>query len=97
MLFVILSENVKQLNYSFREKKHITNLKTSTIVFITTSLKGDQGFFLNNQKEYSFPRLLQTQFEAKFNVFNFSIDGYAEYVANMLALPVKAKFGENRR
>ena len=45
MLFVILSENVKQLNYSFREKKHITNLKTSTIVFITTSLKGDQGFF----------------------------------------------------
>ena len=45
MLFVILSENVKQLNYSFREKKHITNLKTSTTVFITTSLKGDQGFF----------------------------------------------------
>ena len=45
MLFVILSENVKQLNYFFRAKIHITILKSSTLVLMMSSLKGENGLF----------------------------------------------------
>ncbi len=46
---------------------------------------------------YFFARLLQSQPDTKFNVFNFTIDGYMEYLAKMNAYPKKEKFGENRR
>ena len=42
-------------------------------------------------------RLLQSQADTKFNVLNFTIDGYMEYVAKVNAAPVKEKFSENRR
>ena len=53
--------------------------------------------FLKVIKEIFLPRLLQSQSETKYNVFNFSMNGYLEYVAKLNALPVKEKFGENRR
>ena len=45
MFFVILSESVKQLNYFFRAKIHITILKSSTLVVMMSSLKGEKGLF----------------------------------------------------
>lgn len=42
-------------------------------------------------------RLLQSQADTKFNVLNFTIDGYMEYVAKVNAAPVKEQFSENRR
>ena len=42
-------------------------------------------------------RLLQSQVDTKFNVLNFTIDGYIEYVAKVNDAPLKEKFSENRR
>ena len=42
-------------------------------------------------------RLLQSQADTKFNVLNFTIDGYIEYVAKVNDAPLKEKFSENRR
>ena len=44
-----------------------------------------------------FPRLIQSQSGTKYNVFNFSTNGYLQYVAKLGALPMKEKFGENKR
>ena len=63
-----------------------------------SSLKGDQRvFFKKTIKRNILPRLLQSQSETKYNVLNFSMNDYLEYVAKLNALPVKEKFGENRR
>lgn len=81
-----------------RERKNITKLKVTTLVLMMSSLKGERDLCLLKKLKYIFfARLLQSQPDTKFNVFNFTIDGYMEYLAKINAYPKKEKFGENRR
>ena len=98
MFFCDLKWECKTTKLLFQGKESHYNLqKFNYSAYDVIFERWSKVLLVKQLKVFFFTRLLQSQSETKYNVFNFSVDSYIENLAKMNALPVKEKLGENRR